>query len=86
MPCNFVKLFETVSHTDKPSKTVEILLMKPYFTYLKETYDPEEALGKIDNVKELIQAINHLESQKITSITDFLDEVALHASANSSRK
>lgn len=75
---DFVKLFETVSHTNKPSKAVEhFIVATEYFSYLKETYDQEEALGKIDNVKELIQAINHLESQKITSITDFLDEVAL---------
>ena len=75
---DFVKLFETVSHTNKPSKAVEhFIVATQYFSYLKETYDQEEALGKIDNVKELIQAINHLESQKITSITDFLDEVAL---------
>jgi ATP-dependent exoDNAse (exonuclease V) beta subunit len=34
-------------------------------------------MGKIDNVKELLQAINHFESQKTTTIADFLDEVAL---------
>ncbi len=75
---DFVKLFATVSHTDKPSKAVEhFIIATQYFSYLKETYDQEEALGKIDNVKELIQAINHLESLKVTTITDFLDEVAL---------
>lgn len=75
---DFVKLFEPISHTHKPSKAVEHFIMATqYFSYLKETYDQEEALAKIDNVKELIQAINHLESQKITTITDFLDEVAL---------
>ena len=34
-------------------------------------------MNKIDNVKELLQEINHLESQKITTIAEFLDEVAL---------
>ncbi len=75
---SFVKLFDGMSHTDKPSKTVaQIITSTGYFTYLKETYDPEEAFGKIDNVKELLQAINHLESLKVTTIGDFLDEVAL---------
>lgn len=75
---SFVKLFDGLSHTDKPTKTVQqIITSTGYFTYLKETYDPEEAFGKIDNVKELLQAINHLESLKVTTIGDFLDEVAL---------
>lgn len=74
----FVKIFDTISHTDKASKAVQKIINEiGYFTYLKDTYDPEEAMSKIDNVKELIQAIDHLESQKITTITDFLDEVAL---------
>lgn len=75
---SFVKIFDTISHSDKASNAVQKIINEiAYFTYLKDTYDPEEAMSKIDNVKELIQAINHLESQKITTITDFLDEVAL---------
>ena len=55
---SFVKLFEPFHHTDKPSKAVQnIIIETGYFTYLKETYDPEEAMSKIDNVKELIKAI-----------------------------
>jgi len=75
---DFVRLFETIQHTDKPSKTVQhFITATHYFSYLKESYDPEEAMSKIDNVKELLQAINHFESQKTTTIADFLDEVAL---------
>lgn len=75
---SFVKLFDTISHTDKPSHAVQKIINEvAYFSYLKDTHDPEEAMSKIDNVKELIQAIDHLESQKITTISDFLDEVAL---------
>ncbi|GMU19575.1 MAG: DNA helicase [Candidatus Babeliales bacterium] len=75
---SFVKIFDTMSHSDKASNAVQKIINGiGYYTYLKDTYDPEEAISKIDNVKELIQAINHLESQKITTITDFLDEVAL---------
>lgn len=75
---SFIKLFDTISPHDKASSAVQKIISEvAYFTYLKDTFDPEEAISKIDNVKELIQAINHLESQKITTIADFLDEVAL---------
>lgn len=75
---SFTKLFDGLSHTDKPGKTVQQIIMSTaYFSYLKESYDPEEAMGKIDNVKELLKAIEHLEAQKVTTIGDFLDEVAL---------
>ena len=74
----FIKLFDGLSHTDKPRKVVEHFISAThYFSYLKETYDQEEALSKIDNVKELIQAIDHLESEKVITIADFLDQVAL---------
>ncbi len=74
----FVKLFETMLPTEKPSSAAQkIINQTAYFSYLKETYDPEEAMTKIDNVKELLKAIDHLESQGISTITDFLDEVAL---------
>jgi DNA helicase-2/ATP-dependent DNA helicase PcrA len=75
---SFIKLFDGLSHTDKPRKVVEYFITATqYFSYLKETYDQEEALSKIDNVKELIQAIDHLESEKVITIADFLDQVAL---------
>lgn len=75
---HFITLFDRVQHTDTPSNVAEYFIKEiHYFTYLKELYDPEEALSKIDNVKELLQAINHLETQKITTLANFLDEVAL---------
>ncbi len=75
---DFVKLFESLQHTDKPSKAVEYFISATrYFSYLKESYDPEEAMSKIDNVKELLKAIDHLEAQKNLTLADFLDEVAL---------
>lgn len=75
---SFIKIFDEFNHTDKPCKTVQnIITATAYFSYLKESYDPEEAMGKIDNVKELLKAIEHLEAQKVTTIAEFLDEVAL---------
>ena len=75
---DFISLFDAIQHTDKPSNAVEYFITATqYFSYLKETYDTQEALNKIDNIKELLHAISHLESQKVTTITDFLDEVAL---------
>ncbi len=74
----FIRLFSEISHNHKPSDAVHYFIQHThYFNYLKESYEPEEAIAKIDNVKELIQAINHHESQKPLTIAQFLEEVAL---------
>lgn len=74
----FITLFSNRQATDAPGKAMEhIIQSTQYFSYLKEAYDKEEAISKIENVKELIQAINHLESQGIKTITLFLEEVTL---------
>jgi DNA helicase-2/ATP-dependent DNA helicase PcrA len=48
-----------------------------YFTYLKESFDPEEAEAKIDNIKELLRAVTFFEQSRKGTIQEFLDEVAL---------
>lgn len=74
----FLALFSSLRPSDTASRAVSTILhVTGYFSYLKESYDPEEATTRIENIKELQKAIAHFESQKTLQLTDFLDEVAL---------
>lgn len=48
-----------------------------YSTYLKTAFEPTEAEERHDNVKELIHAVTSREEQGVTTIVQFLEEVAL---------
>lgn len=75
---NFVALFDHLAASDRPSTVLELILAKTqYLSYLKESFEEHEAESKIENVKELMQAIRHFELEKINTIGAFLDEVAL---------
>jgi len=75
---NFIQIFDGVDHATKPSDAVEhIIGAVNYLTYLKESNDQEEANSRIENVKELIHAMTYLESKGTTTLSLFLDEVAL---------
>ena len=74
----FVQSFVGRSATEKASVAVEQFLShNNYLGYLKDTYDPEDAQGRIDNIKELLDAIKYAESQNSNTIQEFLHEVAL---------
>ena len=74
----FLVLFTQQNSYDTPRKTLEHIIEKTgYFTYLSSTFDKQEAEAKIDNVKELIRATNHFEQNGITTLEQFLQEVAL---------
>ncbi len=74
----FIALYAHISPTDTPSKTLERILADiAYLSYLKSTYDPKDAETRIENIKELVNAIKHFESNGINTITLFLEEVAL---------
>ena len=74
----FILLFNTLDAQQLPSKAlVTILEHTKYFAHLKHTCDAQEAIERIENIKELQEAMLHTESLKSTTITSFLDEVAL---------
>ncbi len=74
----FLAIFKELSPTQKPSQALDhIISAISYIGYIKENYELEEAQERIDNIKELLNAIKHFESTNITSIAQFLDEVAL---------
>jgi len=74
----FCHVFEGCAPTDKPTHALDHIISKlGYIGYLKETYEPEDAQSRIENVKELLNAMKHFESSGIGTIEQFLDEVAL---------
>lgn len=75
----FVNLFESVKKENKPSIAVQTVITETgYLDYLKKNHDPEEAQERIDNLKELVNALKHLEEhKKVETIEQFLHEVAL---------
>ncbi len=74
----FIAIFENLNPHDKPSKAVEqIIARAAYLHHVKKMYEKQEAQTRIENIKELLSAIKHFESEKISTIEQFLDEVAL---------
>jgi DNA helicase II / ATP-dependent DNA helicase PcrA len=74
----FLELFITRSAQDLPSDTIEAMVQAVhYYEYLKKEYEPEEAEERCANVKELIAAAHHLQDNGITTLEEFLHEVAL---------
>lgn len=88
----FLRVFTQLTPDMRPASALqEIIKRAGYLAYLKTEYDKEEANTRIENVKELVEAIQHFESQKIDTIEKFLDEVALlqekmHATDDESNK
>jgi DNA helicase II / ATP-dependent DNA helicase PcrA len=74
----FAHVFKNLNHETRPLKALEMIIAHvAYITYLKNTYDTEEAQTRVDNVKELVRAIAHFESTGISTIRGLLDEIAL---------
>lgn len=74
----FIRIFDGLAPDARPAYALqEIIKRVAYVSYLKTEFDKEEADTRIENVKELIEAVQHFESNKIDTIEKFLDEVAL---------
>lgn len=74
----FLELFTNVTANDKASAVLAAMIKNShYFEYLQHAFEAPEALAKSENVKELMSAIHAMEEQGLTTLRDFLDEVAL---------
>lgn len=74
----FLTTFEGISAQTKPSMALDLIMAKTaYASYLKKTYEPEDAHARMQNIEELAAAMKHFEAQKIDTIALFLDEVTL---------
>lgn len=75
---NYMRVFDGLASDARPVQAIqEIIKRTTYLTYLKNEFEKEEAETRIENIKELIEAIEHFESNKVDTIEKFLDEVAL---------
>lgn len=74
----FVDMLKKISAEDAPSKAIQkIVDTVRYLPYLQDTNDPKEAESRTENVKELVRASSFFEQTGVTSIRDFLHEIAL---------
>ncbi len=75
---SFVAVFDNLDATTTPSKAITTIITKTeYMQYLRNTYDPQEAEERIENVQELVEAIRYFEENMISSIESLLHEIAL---------
>jgi len=75
---SFISIFNNIQPTTTTSKALEdIIINAQYLSYIKNSDEPQEAQARLDNIKELLDAVNHFEANGTTTITAFLDEVAL---------
>lgn len=75
---DFLTVADGLTHTSSTAKALEqIVKNTDYLTYLRDTYDAEDARARSENIKELMLAVAHFEERGLKTITDVLDEVAL---------
>lgn len=75
---HFKGVLEAITPTMLPSHALIMLIQKTgYLTYLRTSYDKEEAAERCANVDELVNAATHAETLGIETIGAFLESVAL---------
>ncbi len=75
---DFLHIFDGIAPESSPRQAAQQILDRiAYTAFLKKTYEGDDAQTRIENVQELLNALSHFESQKVNTISAFLDEVAL---------
>ena len=75
---DFLKIFSGLDANTQPTKALDAIISKTgYLHHLKTAHEKEEALNRIDNIKELNNAIKHVEAEGTTTLAQFLEDVAL---------
>jgi DNA helicase II / ATP-dependent DNA helicase PcrA len=74
----FLAIFDDLPATHTASYLLEQIIIRTQFkTYLQNSYEKDEAIERIANIDELMNACLHAESMGISTITQFLEQVAL---------
>lgn len=75
---HFLGFFVNLSGITPSTVAIETILERTqYISYIKATYEEENATERIENIKELLSAAKHFEQEGHSSITQFLEEIAL---------
>lgn len=84
---SFCAAFDGLDQAAKPSVAINQIIKKiEYFTFIKDSYEGREADDRVDNVKELIRAAEHMEELEAKTVSTFLEEVALMQDKLSNKK
>jgi DNA helicase-2/ATP-dependent DNA helicase PcrA len=74
----FIAIIQQISGAATARAALTLAIEKTaFFPHLLKSYDPEEANERIANVQELVNAVAAMEERGITTVSAFLDEVAL---------
>ncbi len=74
----FAQIFKDLSVATEPLQALELILARSaYIAYLKKDFDLEESQARVDNIHELIRAVEHFQAEQKGSLDQFLQEVAL---------
>lgn len=74
----FMHIIEMTSAAPTARAALATIIEKTaFFAHLLHSYDAEEANERMANVHELVNAVTAMEERGITSVSTFLDEVAL---------
>jgi Superfamily I DNA and RNA helicases len=74
----FAAIFQDLTPEDTPSTALNsILLRSEYMSYIKKTYDKEDARTRVENIQELMDAMRHFEREENATVASFLDAVTL---------
>lgn len=75
---DFAELINSYNAEDNPYTVLQSIIERTgYLTYLKEEFDKDEADTKIQNVHELLRAVDYFTQQGIETVAALLDEVGL---------
>ena len=75
---SFTSIFKELTASATPSQALDQIIKKSaYIPYIEDSYDPEEARTRKENINELKHAIAHLEKNGTDSLQKLLDEIAL---------
>lgn len=74
----FITIFKDLSsHTAPATALQEIIQRCAYINYIKENYESDDAQIRIDNIHELMRAIEYFQTEQQGTLDQFLQEVAL---------
>jgi len=78
MVASFITIFDTLEPNSSASTALEqIILRTQYLSFLKDSCEAAEALARIDNVQELIDAVQYAATTGTQTVADFIEQVSL---------